>query len=166
MRNNSQTFNCFHQHRQGEYVMSCDFTIRRAEVSDADDIYYINKTSLGYDYDPEKQKLKIKSVLIDNSQVLFVADVGNKVVGYIHLTNYDVIYADNFKNCLGLAVDNDYKRQGIGSALIIHGKKWAKQNGAVGIRLCSGIERENAHKFYLSQGFEENKIQKNFKIIF
>lgn len=146
--------------------MNVDFTVRRAVISDAEDIYHINKTSLGYDYDLDKQKSKIETVLNDCTQVIFVADIANKVVGYIHLVNYDVIYADNFKNCLGLAIDNDYKRKGIGSALLKQGEMWAKENGAAGIRLCSGIERENAHKFYLSQGYGENKIQKNLKKVF
>ncbi len=146
--------------------MSKNFIVRKVEHSDADDIYYINKTSLGYDYDSEKQKNKIYSTINDDTQIIFVASIGNKVVGYIHLVNYDVIYADNYKNCLGLAVDNDYRRIGIGSALLKKGEIWAKENGAVGIRLCSGIERENAHKFYLSQGYVENKIQKNLKKVF
>lgn len=44
------------------------FIIRQAVISDAEDIYHINKTSLGYDYDFEKQKLKIEAVLNDNNQ--------------------------------------------------------------------------------------------------
>ena len=143
-----------------------NFIVRQAVISDAKDIYYINKTSLGYDYDLEKQKAKIQAVLNDSTQVIFVAETNNKVVGYIHLVNYDVIYADNFKNCLGLAVDNDYKRNGIGSALINQAEIWAKENGAVGIRLCSGVEREKAHQFYQSQGYEVTKLQKNIKKIF
>ena len=146
--------------------MNVNFIVRQAVISDAEDIYYINKTSLGYDYDFEKQKLKIKAVLNDETQVIFVAEADNRVVGYIHLVNYDVIYADNFKNCLGLAVDNDYKRNGIGSALLKQAEIWAKGNGAVGIRLCSGIEREKAHEFYQSQGYEVTKLQKNIKKIF
>ena len=145
--------------------MSIEFNIRNAEFSDAEDIYYINKSSLGYDCDLDKQRENLKAVLNDKTQVIFVADIGDKVVGYIHLTSYDVIYTDTYKNCLGLAVDNDYKRMGVGSALLKQGEKWAKENGAVGIRLCSGIERENAHKFYLSQGYIENKLQKNLKKI-
>lgn len=143
--------------------MNKNFIIRKVRLADADDIYYINKTSLGYDYDSDKQKMKIQNVIQDDSQVIFVAEIDNKTVGYIHLVNYDVIYADNYKNCLGLAVDNDYKRMGIGSALLSQGEKWAKENGAVGIRLCSGIEREKAHKFYFANGYKENKIQKNLK---
>lgn len=143
-----------------------DFIIRQAKVSDAEDIYNINKTSLGYDYDLDKQRNNLEAVLNDKTQVIFVAVLGNKVVGYIHLTSYDVIYADIYKNCLGLAVDNDYKRMGIGSALLKQGEMWAKENGAIGIRLCSGVERENAHKFYKSHGYIETKLQKNLKKIF
>lgn len=146
--------------------MNKNYFIREAVITDAEDIYYINKTSLGYDYDFEKQKAKIEVVLNDKTQVIFVAECDNKVVGYIHLVNYDVIYADNFKNCLGLAVDNDYKRIGIGSALLNQAENWAKENGATGIRLCSGIEREKAHQFYQSQGYEVTKLQKNIKKIF
>lgn len=146
--------------------MNKNFIVRQAVISDAKDIYYINKTSLGYDYDFEKQKAKIQAVLNDSTQVIFVAETNNKVVGYIHLVNYDVIYADNFKNCLGLAVDNDYKRNGIGSALLKQAEIWAKENGAAGIRLCSGVEREKAHQFYQSQGYEVTKLQKNIKKIF
>lgn len=143
-----------------------DFIVRQAIISDAEDIYCINKTSLGYDYDLEKQRNNLEAVLNDKTQVIFVADVDNKVVGYIHLTSYDVIYTDTYKNCLGLAVDNDYKRMGVGSALLKQGKIWAKENGAIGVRLCSGIECENAHKFYKAQGYIENKLQKNLKKIF
>lgn len=142
------------------------YIIRKAKTSDAEDIYYINKTSLGYDYELDKQRNNLESVLKDKTQVIFVADISNKVVGYIHLTSYDVIYTDTYKNCLGLAVDNDYKRMGVGSALLSQGEIWARENDAVGIRLCSGIERENAHKFYKSQGYIENKLQKNLKKIF
>ncbi len=146
--------------------MDTNFIVRRAVVSDAEDIYYINKTSLGYEYDLDKQKAKLEMILNDSTQAVFVAAVGNRTVGYIHLANYDVIYADNYKNCLGLAVDNDFKRMGIGSALLKQAENWAKENGASGIRLCSGIERENAHKFYKSQGYTENKTQKNLRKIF
>ena len=146
--------------------MKEQFIIRHAEISDAEDIFYINKTSLGYDYSLDKQRNKLKTVLSDCTQIVFVADIDGKVVGYIHLANYDLIYADNLKNCLGIAVDNDYRRIGLASTLLKQAEFWAKANGAVGIRINSGIEREIAHKFYLSQGYVENKLQKNLKKIF
>ena len=38
--------------------MSINFIVRKAVISDAEDIYYINKTSLGYDYDFETRNSK------------------------------------------------------------------------------------------------------------
>ena len=52
--------------------MSKKFIIRKATVLDAEDIYYINKTSLGYDYDFSKQKNKLETILNDRTQVVFV----------------------------------------------------------------------------------------------
>lgn len=40
-----------------------NFTIRKAKISDAEDIYYINKTSLGYEYPLEKQGNKLQKNL-------------------------------------------------------------------------------------------------------
>lgn len=34
--------------------MSVSFVVRKAEISDAEYIYHINKTSLGYDYDLDR----------------------------------------------------------------------------------------------------------------
>lgn len=143
-----------------------DFTVRKAASSDVPDIYNINKNSLGYDYNCAKQKRKIEVVLQDPTQALFVACADEKVVGYIHLVNYDVVYDDNYKNVMGLAVLTAYKRRGIGTALLQTAEKWAKENGACGVRLCSGAEREEAHRFYISMGYTEKKIQKNFRKVF
>lgn len=137
--------------------------IRRATVYDTQAICFLNSTSLGYDYDLEKTKVKLSKIILDNSQAVFVADTDKKVVGYIHIANYDVIYADNYKNILGIAVDNDYKRQGIGTDLLTAAEKWATENSAVCVRLASGIERTDAHKFYTKLGYSEKKLQKNFR---
>lgn len=151
---------------EGKVQSMHDFTVRKATLSDAFDIYNINKDSLGYDYAFEKQKRKIEVVLQDPTQALFVASADEKVVGYIHLVNYDAVYADNYKNVLGLAVLQAYKRRGIGTALLQTAEKWAKENGAFGVRLCSSAEREEAHRFYSSVGYTEKKVQKNFRKVF
>ena len=146
--------------------MKEQFVIRQAKISDIEDIYYINKISLGYNYNIDKQRNKLETILNDKTQAVFVADINGKVVGYIHLANYDLIYADNLKNCLGIAVEKDYQLIGVGSALLNQAEIWTTKNGAAGIRINSGIERESAHKFYTSKGYVENKVQKNFKKIF
>lgn len=137
--------------------------IRKAIVEDYFSIYELNKNDLGYDYSPEKQKEKLKKVLADNKQEVFVACCNNQVIGYIHIADYsDVLYADNYKNILGIAVNQQYQKNGAGSALLSAAEGFAKESGAVGIRLSSGFERTEAHKFYLSNGYSEKKSQKKF----
>lgn len=41
--------------------------------------------------------------------------------------------------------------------------KWAKETGASGIRLVSGMERSSAHEFYGHCGYNYGKQQLNFK---
>lgn len=142
------------------------FKIREACVNDSDDIYVINRDSLGYDYPPERTMQKLADALSSNKDKIFVAVVEDGIAGYIHLTDYDVIYAPHFKNILGLAVLEKFKRFGIGSALLAEGEKWAKQTGAAGVRLCSGESRTDAHQFYRSCGYKDNKKQLNFKKLF
>lgn len=149
--------------KRKKIAMNNKIYIRKAVISDARDICFLNSSSLGYDYDLAKTEAKLKKIISDGSQAVFVADICNKVVGYIHIADYDVIYADNYKNILGIAVDNNYKRQGIGTALLTAAEKWAEENGAVGVRLVSGCERVDAHKFYIALGYSDKKLQKNFK---
>ncbi len=140
--------------------------IRRAEVRDYKEIYLINKNSLGYEYPPDKTKELLEMLVNDESYVILVYELDCNVVGYIHIQEYQTLYFDKFYNCLGLAVDNDYKRQGIGKALLYEAEKIAEENGAVGIRLNSGSVRTDAHKFYEACDYECSKMQKNFKKFF
>ena len=67
------------------------------------------------------------------------------------------------KNIMGIAVSNDHKRKGIGRALLQQVEQWARDTGAVGIRLVSGASRTEAHTFYRRCGFDGSKEQINLK---
>lgn len=140
-----------------------DFSVRKAVTEDAYSIYLLSKSALGYDYPPIETANKLKSVLADSTQAVFVACTEEQVIGYIHLANYDVLYAPNYQNIMGLAVDKEFRRCGVGSALLSEAEKWAQSRNACGIRLCSGAARLGAHAFYKQMGYTETKIQKNFK---
>ena len=137
-------------------------TIRKATVNDYMDIWSLNKNSLGYDYPLNKTKDKLQFVLSLPADKIFVAEINNKVVGYIHLSAYECIYFESMKNILALAVDENYRNQGVGRQLIQAGEAWAKETGSKGIRLSSGFNRTEAHQFYRHCGYELRKEQKNF----
>ena len=137
--------------------------IRECIIEDHKGIYELNKTEMGYDYPIEKTREKIEKLLKSNIDRIFVAVADNKVVGYIHLNDYDTIYAPHMKNVMGIAVAGEYKRQGIGKKLMERAEKWAKETGAEAIRLVSGEKRKEAHEFYRKCGFDEGRRQLNFK---
>ncbi|MBP3609205.1 MAG: GNAT family N-acetyltransferase [Lachnospiraceae bacterium] len=60
---------------------------------------------------------------------------------------------------LGFAVSTEYRRQGIGRALMLQAESWAKKQGIRKIRLNSGGARKEAHEFYRAQGFDSEKAQ-------
>lgn len=140
--------------------------IRLAVPGDYEALARLNRESMGYDYPPEKAKEQLTKLLSDGRNGIFVAETAEKVVGYVHLADYDLLYADHMKNIMGIAVDPSCRRLGIGKKLLEAGEDWAKKTGADGVRLVSGETRTGAHAFYRSLGYEGSKMQLNLKKMF
>ena len=135
--------------------------IRNAELTDAYAIAGICKNDLGYECDEALVGEKLK--LIDNNrEQVFVADVDGIVAGFIHIELYNVIYCEKGSNLLGLAVSSDYRKNGIGRAMLKRAEEWAKSNGAKWVRLNSGENRKDAHRFYRNLGYDNEKRQIRF----
>lgn len=137
--------------------------IRDAVPGDAPALTRLNQTAMGYDYPEAETRRKLEALLADGRNKILVAQAEGRLVGYLHLVDYDVLYAEHMKNIMGIAVDPDCRRMGIGRKLLEAGEAWAKENGASGIRLVSGEERTGAHQFYRSLGYVCGKKQLNFK---
>jgi ribosomal protein S18 acetylase RimI-like enzyme len=140
--------------------------IRECKTQDYTDIVLLNKNEMGYEYPAEDTKKQLKQLLNDSNHKIYVAVVGDKVVGYIHASNYELLYAPYLKNIMGIAVSSHFRKNGIGKMLLNEVEKWAKGTGACGVRLVSGATRIGAHAFYTSCGYDGNKEQKNFKKMF
>ncbi len=84
------------------------------------------------------------------------------IAGVIHVEKYNVLYFPTMANILGIAVAADFRRQGIGSALLKRAEEWARENGAVSMRLNSGESRKKAHEFYRALGYIDDKKQLRF----
>ncbi len=140
-----------------------EVNIRPAVPEDYEALARLNRESMGYDYPPEKTEEQLKKLLSDGKNGIFVAELEGRVVGYVHLCDYDLLYGDHMKNIMGIAVDPACRRMGVGSRLLAAGEKWAKETGAEAVRLVSGETRTGAHAFYRSLGYEGNKMQLNLK---
>lgn len=139
--------------------------IRKITAADFEDIYLLNQ-ELGYIYSKEKVKKRIEHILKNTKDMILIAQKYDEVVGYIHGSPYEVLYYDSLINILGFVVKGKYRKTGIGSVLIESLECWGKQKGYSGIRLVSGYDRQEAHKFYEKHGYINRKDQKNFIKIF
>lgn len=140
-----------------------ELILRDAMVSDAQALAKLNREEMGYDFPVEETGKKLQASLENPEKKILVAEIQGRVVGYVHLESYDVLYAPHMKNVMGIAVAGEFRRQGVGKALLTAGETWARETGAVAVRLVSGDARKGAHAFYQSLGYTGNKLQRNFK---
>ncbi len=138
-----------------------DIKIRKVEISDADAIRDISAEGLGYSCDLALVQKKIAG-LNEAREAVFVAVVGDGVIGYIHVERYDVLYFETMANILGLSVFKAYHKMGVGKALLFAAEDWARQNNIKMMRLNSGMNRTDAHGFYEHLGYTSEKDQKRF----
>lgn len=137
--------------------------IRECFIDDSFAIQQLNFLELGYDFPVEQTQQKLRELLASKKDKIFVAEVDGIIVGYVHANDYELLYAPPMKNIMGIAVLTEYRRKGIGKALLEKVERWAKETGAAGVRLVSGGSRIDAHSFYNSLGYGEGKPQLNFK---
>ena len=140
-----------------------NYSIREAALSDAEAIWMLNCTEMGYPFPLEATLDKLEKLLRRGSDKIYVATIDGAVVGYVHANDYDVIYAPHMKNIMGIAVAREHKHKGIGKALLQQVELWAADTGATGIRLVSGAARTGAHDFYRRCGYSGDKEQLNLK---
>ena len=125
------------------------------------------KEELGYAGTPlPLTKSQLAKILTDVTHKVFVAEQGGFVIGFVHAVHYDTLFYPPLKNIMGVAVSSKHKRMGIGKALFACVEECARENGAIGIRLNSGIGRPAAHAFYAACGYSELKTQKQFRKMF
>ncbi len=139
--------------------------IRQATASDISAMNELFRKDLGYEGCTLEIVEKQFTGLDNSREAVFVAEVGDDsghIAGVIHVEKYNVLYFPTMANILGLAVAADFRRQGIGSALLKQAEEWARENGASSMRLNSGESRKQAHEFYRTQGYTDNKKQLRF----
>ena len=84
----------------------------------------------------------------------FIAEAGGEIVGSISIKPiYDPLEAGLVYEINHLIVKPDYRRMGIGSALLEKCHGYARHNAAIGVRLLSYNNDEKAQAFYKEKGY-------------
>lgn len=135
--------------------------IRRASADDYIDICKISREDMGYECDEELVRMRL-SELDSTREAVFVAEDDGKIMGFVHVEKYNLLYFESMANILGLAVAQSDRRKGLGRKLMAKAECWAKDNGIHIMRLNSGTGRTHAHSFYRAIGYNEDKKQLRF----
>lgn len=120
--------------------------IRQCRAEDIEDVIRIENLSFKYPY----PSLIFYEYI---EKIFFVAEKDGKIVGYI--------IADNSRHLIvSIAVHPDYRRQGIGKALMERALKYMKGYAYLQVR----VNNKDAIEFYRKLGFYEKEIIKSYYI--
>ena len=140
-----------------------DIFIRQITKEDTEAITALTH-QLGYPLSSEQISQNISSIMENKDHDAFVAEIDNKVVGWIGLAYSIQIEIPAYCEIRGLVVDDHYRDHGIGKMLIGKAKQWTKEKGNDKLRLRCNVIRNETHLFYQHIGFKETKQQKVFEM--
>ena len=136
-------------------------SIRVASQSDAADVARLTK-QLGYDLTEKDAADRLSRIAPRGDQRFFVADIGGRAAGWVHVVLVEYVDAEAFALIGGLVVDSAHRRSGVGRALMDRAENWARDRGCSMVRLSSTVTRTAAHRFYETIGYTKIKTQHSF----
>ena len=109
---------------------------------------------------PESYYAAFAQIESDPNHELIVAEHNGEVIGTLHLMFLPSI---SFQGGLraqieSVRVNNQFQKQGIGSAMMGWSIQRAKQRGAHMVQLTTHKSREDAHRFYERLGFKGSHL--------
>lgn len=128
--------------------------IRKADKQDLDSIFELVKV-FATSFNPQRELFiqAFENILNDKKAFIFVAEDGNKIVGYSLGFIHDTFFANGSVAWLEeIMVDEKFRRTGVGSNLMKAFEKAAIDNNCRLIALAT----RRAANFYSAIGYEES----------
>ncbi len=85
------------------------------------------------------------------------------VVGWAAVALHESLLSSKYAELEGLIVEDEYRGNGIGRALLARVERFAHEAGAPMLRVHSNVVRERAHAFYEREGYRSPKSQQIFE---
>ena len=137
-------------------------SIRRARQEDAAAIAKLNG-QLGYPSTAEEVRERLAVIGKTSSQAVFVACLGDEVIGWIDVAITLHLQSRPFALIGGLVVKDGYRGMRIGRRLCEAAEAWAREQRVGVVRVTSRSTRADAHRFYLRDGYSEVKTSRVFE---
>ncbi len=135
--------------------------IREITLDDADAAASLSG-ELGYQASGEALRQRIETLLGRPDQAIYVACLSGSVVGWIDLAVTYHLAADPRVEIQGLVVSAEVRSRGIGRLLVERAEQWARSRGLTAMLVRSRVTREDAHRFYLREGYTRTKTSAVF----
>lgn len=119
---------------------------------------------LGYSISLSETTANIEKVVSSKDNCIYTALCDGNTAGWIHAFIAIRIETAPFVEIGGLVVDENYRGEGVGKALIAEVKNWCLEKNINTLRVRCNTKRLEAHKFYAALGFQQNKEQKVFEL--
>lgn len=138
-------------------------TIRRAEPDDGPALSRLAE-QLGYPNPPQVIRDGIAALSALDRRDLFVAvDAADRAIGYANVGPMDVLFVPGAAELHEVVVDELHRGTGVGRALVEACAAAARRRGHTVLYVRSNAVREAAHRFYLTCGFQDVKLQRVFR---
>jgi GNAT superfamily N-acetyltransferase len=137
-------------------------SIRRLTADDADAAAELS-SQLGYSSSPGDLRERIEELSHTADRVAFAAVVDGQIVGWIDAAMERHLQYAASAVIGGLVVREDMRGLGVGRRLCLEVEEWARSKSVPLVRVRSQIKREDAHRFYLRDGYRKVKTSLVFE---
>ena len=123
-------------------------------------LYELGRPKLHQDGDSEKFEKLLKNYIQENDKKILVAQINNsKIIGMISMVFLPRLNQNTLELYIPeLIISQNYRSKGIGKKLINFSINLGKEKKCHRMRLESGNQRVESHKFYKHLGFENSSI--------
>jgi len=117
---------------------------------------------LGYPCEVDVMRERIQRVASSNDCRVLVACDAEGIAGWIDISIAHHLAAGVYGEIAGLIVAGNRRSQGIGRQLLAEAERWLVEREVGTIVVRSRVTREDAHRFYLREGYTITKTSAVF----
>jgi PhnO protein len=141
---------------------SSPLTVRRLAIEDAEAAAELS-IQLGYPSSPDDLRRRIDERSRSTDSISLAAVLDGQIVGWIDASIENHLQSSASAVIGGLVVRDDARNLGIGKRLCEAIEEWARSKSIPLLRVRSQIAREDAHRFYLREGYRKVKTSLVFE---
>lgn len=137
-----------------------DLTVREIQVADA---FAAAQLSAQFGYPADAAVMERRIQTLDRSvRAVLVACSNGQVIGWIDVCEVHHLQSGAYAEIGGLVVSEACRNHGIGAQLVASAERWACGRGLPRVVVRSQIARDDAHRFYLREGYQRTKTSAVF----